>query len=145
VFVGTAENRSGESRDQIDVVAELRASDGSVVATGRAPLGLSLGPVEISGLSDPASINEAFRSLARRRGEPSVAAGASAPFTVVMVAPPAELSDLQHSVRLAGGGAVLPPPPEPERAAEPEPDARKAKRKHKAKRRKGKRKAEAEE
>lgn len=144
VFVGTAENRSGMSRHQIDVVAELRAPDGSVVATSRAPLGLSLGPAEISELSDPASIDEAFRALARRQGEPSVAAGASAPFTVVMVGPPADLSDLQHTVRLAGGEVVLPPPPEPARAAELEPEARKTKRKHKAKRRKGKRKAEAE-
>lgn len=149
VFVGTAENRSGELRQGIDVVAQLRATDGSVVASNRAPLGLALGPAEISSVSDQHSIDERFRALARERGEPAVAAGSSAPFTVVMLAPPSEPSDLQHTVRLEAGGPVLLPPPNvPKPLAEQElagePDSRKEKRKRKGKRRRGKRKAEAE-
>ncbi|MEE8409270.1 MAG: zinc-ribbon domain-containing protein [Myxococcota bacterium] len=151
IFVGTAENRSGDVRKQIDVVAELRDAGGRVVASERAPLGLPLGPAELYGLTDGESVAEAFRALAREHGEPTVAAGTTVPFTVVLLEPPSGLSALSHTVFLKAGGAVLPAPepePEPEPVVEPEPRKGKRKgkrrgRKDKRRGRKGKRKAKA--
>jgi hypothetical protein len=117
VFVGKAENRSGQPRQDIDAVAELHDREGRLVAAARSPLGLTLGPAELSGLTDQGSLAAAWRERVGKQAPPVVPSRATAPFTVVLFNPPAKLSDLVHSVRLDKSEprvvAPLPPPPVP--------------------------------
>jgi predicted Zn finger-like uncharacterized protein len=113
VFAGTAENRSGEPRSQIDVIAELYDEAGRVLATERAPLGLVLSPGDIAGLSDRNSVAEAFKQLVAKHGPPLIQAGGTAPFTVVMTQPPAGLGNLIHRIRLEKGEALAQTPAKP--------------------------------
>jgi hypothetical protein len=124
VLFGEVRNAGSGPEANVDVVAELRDAKGRVVATERAPLGVALGPAELTSLYE----------AKRPKPDEAVAPGSSAPFTVVMLQPPPQLEALEHDVVLV---RVPPPPmvqpaPPPEPASEAEPPA-KAKLKGKSK------------
>jgi hypothetical protein len=148
VFVGRAENRAAESREQIAALAELHNRKGNLVASARAPVGLALDPGSVADLTDAASLAAAYRELAVEQGQPTLASRAVVPFTVVLLEPPERLAELRHTVRLVEGEPVVVPEPEvtepevtePAVVEEEEPWERKSKRRRKGKRRRAKRK-----
>jgi predicted Zn finger-like uncharacterized protein len=156
VFVGNAENRSGQPRRDIDAIAELKDREGRLVASSRSPLGLSFGPAELYELTDRESIAALWREAVSKNGVPVLQSRAQSPFTIVLLNPPAGLADMTHAVRLDKGEALAAavPPPAPPPPISPEPgsgdpslaDSDKLKgKKAKLKGKKAKRKAKAPE
>jgi predicted Zn finger-like uncharacterized protein len=116
VFFGDAKNSSGTTRSGLDVVATVRTRAGRVMASERAPLGVSLTPPELASLHDSSALAALYQAKVGAAGPSSLSPGAVAPFTVVIFRPPPQLESLEHIVELApskGWQAERPPPAEP--------------------------------
>ncbi|MBI5510653.1 MAG: zinc-ribbon domain-containing protein [Deltaproteobacteria bacterium] len=111
VFAGIVANQSAEPQPPADVIGEVLDGSGRVLATDRAPLGLTLGPRELTSIDDNLPAAELFKPQVAKNGRPPLAAGAVAPFTVVIAQPPPGLAALTHRVRLDKSEVAAPPPP----------------------------------
>jgi predicted Zn finger-like uncharacterized protein len=125
VFVGEARNGASAPRKRLRVTAELRDSGGRLVASESAPLGASLGPLELHDAPDPAALASLIRTKAEAGAYAALAPGAAAPFVVVLAKPPPQLDRLRHGVTLAyDPPEVAPAPATPAPAADPTPRPR---------------------
>lgn len=158
VFSGVVVNNGSTEVRHLDVIAEVRDTDGSVKASERGPVGVTLDVSELARLTDAASVRAAF--AAKTVGISAVQPGQSAPYMVVIAPVPSDYRYYRHQVRLAQrasvdlatpataaeapANALEEPAGEPAAVdveASPEDDAAARRAKQKAKRAKMKRKA----
>ncbi|MEK7704432.1 MAG: zinc-ribbon domain-containing protein [Myxococcota bacterium] len=138
VFVGEVENRGEVAEEAIDVVVEVADPSGRTLASGRAPLGVSLGPTQLTQVRDVDSLRQIYDArIAELHLASRVAPGGKSRYTAVIVQPPSNLRALIHRVRLVQGTprVLAPPEPQPTDEATDEAASRlgKAKRKGKLK------------
>ncbi|MEM6533209.1 MAG: zinc-ribbon domain-containing protein [Myxococcota bacterium] len=120
VFVGEVENRGAVKGEDLDVVARLVDTEGSVVASATAPIGVVFDVGELADVVDRRDVDGLIRKkLADGLGGP-IGAGERRDFMVVLPSPPSRVSVLSHQVvvvprpkALPGEAAVLPSPLEP--------------------------------
>lgn len=138
VFIGEAENRGPAVEEGIDVIAEVVDPSGRTLATGRGPLGVTLGPAELAPVRSADDLTQLYDTkVAAVHGDRAVARGAKLGYTVVVLRPPGNLKSVIHRVRLVPGErrmvATPEPQPPPETLDEPTERPNKGKRKAKLK------------
>ena len=86
-------------------MAELKGRPDRPVLREKAPVGIALRPPDLHRLTDRVSLEAAFadRAVSLASHGQRVAAGRSAPFTVVYLKPPRRLRELSHTVRFERG------------------------------------------
>jgi hypothetical protein len=113
VFTGEVKNTGAEPVSNLDVVAEVRGSDGTVLGTARAPLGAVMSVAELAHLDTP---DAAGRVLASKPIQ-SIGPGERQPYMVVVSPAPFELRRGRHLLRVVQGTPPVPvsapAPPEP--------------------------------
>jgi len=133
IFSGDAENRSQTAQHILEAVAELVDYQGHIVATARAPLGVSLTPADINSLTDHDTLQALLDRKADALPGDAIVPGASNPYTVVVFHPPAHPEWYVHRIRIAPGTArVRSPSAEPVAGTNENDGDIGAKEKHKA-------------
>ncbi len=123
VFTGEVKNASMQPVSNLDVVAEVRKQDDTLLAEGRGSLGVVLSVAELARLETPEAAARAF--AAKQAGPLTIAPGERVQFMVVISPAPRELRSSRHRVRLVQAepapvpvtAPALSPPPPPVPAA----------------------------
>ncbi|MBC7794812.1 MAG: zinc-ribbon domain-containing protein, partial [Clostridia bacterium] len=100
VFTGEIINSGPDEVRNLDVIAEVCAADGTVIASARAPVGVLLDVSDLSRLDNPASVRDALAAKTMT-GTSVVPAAGRAPYMAVIVPVPRDYRYHTHQVRLA--------------------------------------------
>ena len=120
VFTGEVKNTSTQPVGNLEVIAEVRKQDDTLLGEGRGSLGVVLSVAELARLDTPEAATRAF--AAKQTGPLTIAPGERVPFMVVISPAPRELRSGRHRVRLVQAAptpvpvsapALSPPTPAP--------------------------------
>ncbi|HSI06641.1 MAG: zinc-ribbon domain-containing protein [Myxococcota bacterium] len=119
VFTGEVKNTSTQPVSSLEVIAEVRKQDDTLIGEARGSLGVVLSVAELARLETPEAATRAF--AAKQTGPLTIAPGERVPFMVVISPAPRELRSTRHRVRLVQAAPPPVPVTAPALPAEPAP------------------------
>ncbi len=121
VFTGEVKNTSTQPVSNLEIVAQVRKQDDTLLAEARGALGVVLSVAELARLETPDSARRAF--AAKQNGPLTIAPGERLPFMVVVSPAPRELRSSRHRVHLVqtAPAVQVTAPARPAEPAQPAP------------------------
>lgn len=98
VVTGEVENRGAERRSGLDVLARLVGPTGEVMASGRAPIGITLEVGELANIVDRRALERVLAEKATQGAARPVDPGKRERFMIVLPSPPGGVRTLDHRV-----------------------------------------------